>query len=238
MMFESIVATLMGWPLIITAVSVSILCTIAFKFIQIRYFVSAWRFFLTPSEKSASADMSPVQALINALNSNLGNGTIAGVATAIFSGGPGAVLWILIIGLLLMAVRFAEVYLSTYYASRASAGTKVGGPMIYLGAVAGGSFLPYLYASICLLYGLVVANAIQVNSITISLQQAIGLSPYVIGAILFAFVVYIMVGGSSRIVSVSEKIVPLKVGVILYLNNYNIDLSLVINSSSLKTDYC
>lgn len=212
MTFEGIISTLMGWPLIITAVAVSVLCTLVFKFVQARYFVAAWKYFLTPSEKSASADMSPVQALINALNSNLGNGTIAGVATALYAGGPGAVLWILIIGLLLMAVRFAEVFLSTYYASRAPAGTKVGGPMLYLGEVAGGKILPYLYAGICLLYGLVVANALQVNSIALSLQKAVGMSTYILGAVLFMFVVYIMVGGSQRIVSASEKIVPLKVG--------------------------
>jgi alanine or glycine:cation symporter, AGCS family len=218
MTLESVVGALMGWPLIIIAVAISVLCTVVFKFVQVRYFVAAWKYFLTPTEKSASADMSPVQALINALNSNLGNGTIAGVATALCAGGPGAVLWILIIGLLLMSVRFAEVFLSTYFAANAPAGTKVGGPMLYLGAVFGGKILPYLYAFICLLYGLVVANAMQVNSITISLQTiakpyiAENLFSYLVGLILFAFVVYIMVGGSERIVKASEKIVPLKVG--------------------------
>lgn len=216
MTLASIVEVLMGWPLIVIVVAVSILCTLVFKFIQIRYFVAAWRYFLTPSEKSSTADMSPVQALINALNSNLGNGTIAGVAVAIYSGGPGAVLWILIIGMLLMAVRFAEVFLSTYFAARAPAGTKVGGPMLYLAEVAGGNILPYLYAFVCLLYGLVVANAMQVNSIAVSLQKAVGLSPYVIGAILLVFVIYIMIGGSQRIVSASEKLVPLKVGLFCF----------------------
>ena len=130
------------------------------------------------------------------------------VATALFFGGPGSVLWILIIGLLLMAVRFAEVFLSTYFAARAPAGTKVGGPMLYLGAVAGGKILPYLYSVVCLAYGLVVANAMQVNSIAISLEKAVGVSTYIIGAVLLVFVIYIMMGGAQRIVSASEKLVP------------------------------
>ena len=113
-----------GWPLIVAAVGVSILCTVAFKFVQIRYFVAAWRCFFSPSEqkKDAAADMSPAQALINALNSNLGNGTIAGMAIAVATGGPGAAFWILVVGLLLMSLRFAEVFLSTYYGSMAPDG--------------------------------------------------------------------------------------------------------------------
>ena len=142
---------LMTWPLILAAVGVSVLCTLVFRFIQVGYFASAWRFFFSPAEqqKTAKADMSPAQALINALNSNLGNGTIAGIATALYSGGPGAIFWLLIIGFFLMAVRFAEVFLSIYYGARAPVGTRVGGPMIYLKEVAGGEFLPFLYALVC-----------------------------------------------------------------------------------------
>ncbi len=204
----------MGWPLIVVAVGVSVLCTVVLGFVQIRSFGAAWRYFFSPGEheKTAGSTMTPAQALINALNSNLGNGTIAGVAVSLAAGGPGAAFWLLVMGFMLMAVRFAEVFLSVYFGARAPAGTKVGGPMIYLAHVAGKSFLPYAYALLCFCYGLVVANGMQVNSIGVCVDATWGISPYIVAFVLFAFVVYVMVGGAERILSASEKIVPLKVG--------------------------
>lgn len=225
----TIINAIMGWPLIIIATSASIICTVAFKFVQIRYFTAAWHYFFSPSEqqKTAGADMSPAQALMNALNSNLGNGTIAGMAIALATGGPGAAFWLLIIGLLLMAVRFAEVFLSAYFSLQAPAGTKVGGPMLYLAHVPGGKYLPYFYAAVCFIYGLLGANGAQTNSITVSIQTAFGISGYIIGLVILAFVIYIVIGGAERILSASEKIVPFKVGlfalstVIILIYHYN-----------------
>jgi amino acid carrier protein len=210
----TIINTLMGWPFIIAAVAVSVICTLAFKFVQVRYFVAAWRYFLAPSDtaKPACSDMSPAQALINALNSNLGNGTIAGMAVALVAGGPGAAFWLLIMGLLLMAVRFAEVFLSLHFGSKACAGSKVGGPMFYLSHVPGGSVLPYLYAFSVFLYILIGANGMQVNSIALSFEKAIGMPPYILGALFAACIVYVVFGGANRILSASQKIVPVKVG--------------------------
>jgi AGCS family alanine or glycine:cation symporter len=210
----TIINTLMGWPVIIVAVSASILCTLVFKFIQFRYFTAAWRYFLTPSEteKTACADMSPAQALINALNSNLGNGTIAGMAVALVAGGPGAAFWLLVMGLLLMAVRFAEVFLSLYYGKEACAGSKVGGPMFYLSHVFGGSILPYLYAFSVFLYILVGANGMQVNSIALCFEKTLGIPTYIMGILFAACIIYVVMGGANRILKASEKIVPVKVG--------------------------
>ena len=211
----------MGWPLVAIVVSVSLLCTFLFGFVQLRFFIPAWRYFFSPSEqkKEASADMSPFQALINVLNSNLGNGTIAGMGTALYAGGPGAAFWLLVMGLLLMSVRFAEVFLSLHYGSLAPAGTKVGGPMLYLAHVPGRRVLPFIYALAVFCYGLVAANLMQVNSITLSVTEALknlAVEPttiaIVVGLMLFAFVVYVLIGGASRILNASEKIVPLKVG--------------------------
>ncbi len=205
----------MGWPFIVVAVSASILCTIIFKFIQVRYFITAWRYFFTPSDqaKNGCADMSPAQALINALNSNLGNGTIAGMAVALVAGGPGAAFWLLVMGLLLMSVRFAEVFLSLYFGTQACAESKIGGPMFYLSHVRGGSILPYIYAFSVFLYILVGANAVQVNAIALSFKEAIGLPAYLVGTLFAACVIYVVFGGAHRILSASEKIVPIKVGV-------------------------
>lgn len=210
----TIINAIMGWPFIIIAVSASIICTVAFKFVQIRYFTAAWRYFFAPREHEtkAGADMSPVQALMNALNSNLGNGTIAGMAMALVAGGPGAAFWILVMGLLLMAVRFAEVFLSLHFGAQASTGTKVGGPMLYLSHVAGGTILPYLYGFSIFLYILAGANCLQVNAIALSFKSALGLPTYIMGALFAACVIYVVLGGAHRILGASQKIVPIKVG--------------------------
>lgn len=246
MNLTNLVNIIMGWPLIIIAVGASIICTAAFKFVQVRYFAAAWRYFFSPSEqgKAAHADMSPAQALINALNSNLGNGTIAGMAVALATGGPGAAFWLLIIGMLLMAVRFAEVFLSSYFSAQAPAGTRVGGPMLYLTHVPGGKYLPYAYALICLIYGLLGANGAQTNSIAVSIQKASGISNYIVGIFIFAFVVYVVSGGAERILNASQKIVPIKVGlfaistIIMLIYHYNAiipSLNLIISSAFSST---
>lgn len=202
------------WPVIILVVTASIICTVAFKFIQFRHFTDAWRYFLSPREHitQEKADMSPAQALMNALNSNLGNGTIAGMAVALVAGGPGAAFWLLVMGIMLMAVRFAEVFLSLHFGAHVPAGTKVGGPMLYLSRVPGGSLLPYLYAFFVFLYILAGANAMQVQAIASSFENAVGLPTYIMGGIFAACMVYVVFGGAHRILSASQKIVPLKVG--------------------------
>jgi AGCS family alanine or glycine:cation symporter len=212
--FTSLVNVVMGWPLIVLAVGAGIVCTLAFKCVQIRYFADAWRYFFAPGEqgKAAHADMSPAQALINALNSNLGNGTIAGMAVALATGGPGAVFWLLVIGLLLMAVRFAEVFLSSYFGAQVTCASRVGGPMLYLAHVPGGRYLPYMYAFACLIYGLLGANGAQTNSIALSITRMYDISNYTIGFFIFIFVVYVVSGGAERILNASQKIVPVKVG--------------------------
>lgn len=207
---------LIGWPLFIFVIAVAVVCTIAFRFIQVRYFMYAWKQILNPAkppvqESGKSADMTPMQAFINTLSSNLGNGSIAGVATAIYAGGPGSAVWLVVFGLLLMAVRFAEAFLSMHYATLAPAGAKLGGPMLYLREVAGGKALSWIYGLLCLFFGFLGGNSIQTNSIASSLFTTFGIAPIVSAIILTLFIFYVVFGGAARIVAVSDKIVPVKV---------------------------
>jgi len=206
----------LGWPLMVYVVGISIIFTIAFKAIQFRYFITAWKIILFPPKhapKKIAGDMTPVQAFINTLNVSLGNGSIAGMATAIYAGGPGSAFWVVIFGLLLMAVRFAEVYTSTLYGACTSTHTTLGGPMLYLKYVIGGDMLAYCYAVFCFLFGLVAGNAIQANSIRLSIATTWGVPPLVSAIILLIFVLYVVCGGAPRIIKASDRIVPIKVGV-------------------------
>ncbi|BDC35124.1 sodium:alanine symporter [Candidatus Dependentiae bacterium Noda2021] len=213
--FTKLSDVVLGWPLIIYVISIGIACTVALRFLQIRYFAKAWQWTLRPEKKevNAAADMSPLQAFINALNIGIGNGSLAGMATAVYSGGPGAALWVVIISILLMAVRYAEVFLASYFAAHSLEKSTIGGPMLYLRAVPGGSYLAYAYALLCALFGFAMAAIMQSNSIRLAVERTFNVSPYVIATIFMLFVAYVVVGGAQRVVAISEKIVPIKVGV-------------------------
>jgi AGCS family alanine or glycine:cation symporter len=202
-----------GWPIMIYVIVISLLYTVALRGIQFRYLLTALKATVAPSTKGnqQEGDVSPFHAFINTINSNLGNGIIAGVATAIYAGGPGAAFWFVVFGFVLMSVRFAEVYLSTLYASQATEKTTLGGPMLYLKHVPGGSYLPFIYAFFCVFYGLIGGNIIQANSMAVSLAATWGVAPLFSGLALLAFVLYILFGGAQRIIKISVSIVPVKV---------------------------
>ena len=209
-----------GWfALYLYVIAASVICTVIFRGVQFRYFIRSWSTAFTAGtgdKKAQAGDMTPVQAFINTLSANLGNGTFAGMATAVHSGGPGAAIWAVLIGVVLMAVRFAEVYTSTEYGKNASRKISLGGPMLYLKAVPFGSVLSYVYGVFCLLFGLMIGNAMQANSVSLSLQKTLGdlgypVNPLVIAVILLGFVSYVVLGGASRIIKISDGIVPVKV---------------------------
>jgi AGCS family alanine or glycine:cation symporter len=206
---------LTGWPLIIYVLAASIIYTVALRFLQFRYFANAWKYVFAPTKITGGSDkiihMTTLQAFISTLSANLGNGSVAGMATALYSGGPGAAFWVLVVGVLLMVIRFAEVFLSIYYANTASTRSGLGGPMLYLRNVPGGHILAGLYGFIALCFGLTGGNGVQTNSISDSLHATWNI-PYEISAIaLLIFVFYIVSGGAARIARVSERLVPLKV---------------------------
>ncbi len=204
---------IIGWPLILFVVGVSILCTIALKGIQFTHFLRAWKLALKPEKQTdqPAQDMTPLQAFMSTLSTSLGNGSIAGMAVAVYTGGPGSVVWVVIIGILLMSVRFAEVYLSTWYGAQSSQARELGGPMLYLSDVPGGKYLSYVYAIACLFFGFVTGSAVQANSIRVSVETTWHTQPLIVAIGLALFVYYIVSGGAARIVKVSDAVVPAKV---------------------------
>lgn len=219
MLVEQMTDYLWGWPFLLYVLGISVICTIALYGIQFRYFFYAWKQIFCPRKSAGAqegkADMTPLQAFINTLSANVGNATLSGPAAALYSGGPGALLWMVIIGMLLMSVRFAEVYLSVYFGSKEHASSTLGGPMLYLQKVIAGRFLSYAYAVVLLVFGLLIGNSLQAHSISYSLHKTWSVPLVVTAVVLLGFIVYVALGGAERISKMSEKIVPLKVGVFI-----------------------
>lgn len=213
-LIQFLLSAINGWPLIFYVVGISLVCTLALGFIQLRYFAYAWKLVLFPPKQksNAKADMTPFQAFINTLSTNLGNGSLAGMATAVHQGGPGAAIWVMVIGFLLMAVRFCEVFLSVSFGAQAHKQEGLGGPMLYLRSVFAGRYLSYIYAFLCLIF-MALGSAIQSNSIGISLATTWEIPVLSTAIGLLLFIMYVVFGGAARIVKVSDRIVPLKVAV-------------------------
>lgn len=216
-----------GWPIILFFIGVGLMATFALNFVQVRYFLKAWRLVFSPreQERTAGADMSPFQAFLNALSTSIGNGSLAGMATAIHQGGPGAAFWIFVLGFFALPIRFSEVYLSNAFEGAGST-IATGGPMLYLKKVPGGFILPAFYAFFCLMLSFTSGNAVQANSISTGLQTIVPAPSIVFALIIAAFVAYVVFGGAQRIIKISERIVPIKVGLFfisaLLLFFYNI----------------
>ena len=149
------------------------------------------------------------QALSTALAATIGTGSIAGVATAIFFGGPGAVFWMWVSAFLGMMTSFAEKTLAVKY--RRSDGEKgwKGGPMEYLRDGAHCPVLAAVYALFCVVETLVGGNLVQVNSIASALSSCLGVSRLTVGIATAAAAGVVLLGGIGRVGRVSERLVPL-----------------------------
>jgi AGCS family alanine or glycine:cation symporter len=221
MIFDAIhefIQWFISWPLIIYVSIIGVIYTIAFKGIQFRRFFYSWRITLFPPKALTSTpgqkgDTSPLQAFINTLSTGVGNGSIAGMGIAIFAGGPGATLWALVFGVLLMAVRLAEVYLSVLYGSRQKSSSVLGGPMLYLKAAPFGTILAYTYAIACLFLGLSLGSSMQANSIAVILDATWAIKPIITAIPLTLFILYVLLGGAKRVGQVTSKLVPLNLAV-------------------------
>lgn len=205
---ERLVDKIESWPLIIFVVGVSIACTIALGFVQFKYFMRSCAIALSPQGGATAGQITPLQAFLNSLSAGLGNGSLAGVATAIYAGGPGTVFWMVVIGLLLMAPRFAEVYLAVN--KKTLRGQYFGGPIVYITNLFG-SVAAWIYALSAFLFACIVSCALQSNSIALSLHQGWKVPPIFVAAGFLLFTLYVLFGGAARILRVSDLLTPLKV---------------------------
>lgn len=156
--------------------------------------------------------MSSFQALATAIAAQVGTGNIAGAATALAIGGPGAIFWMWIAAFLGMATIFAEAIMAQKYRQVGKDGVITGGPVYYIRAAFTGNFGKFLAAlfSILLIFALgFMGNAVQSNSIAASFHTAFGIPQPVMGIIVAVIALFVFMGGMKRIAKVTELIVPI-----------------------------
>src|SRR5687768_1145819 len=162
----------------------------------------------------ARGDLSPFQAFMTALGASIGTGNIAGVATAVVSGGPGAVFWIWCYGFFATAIKFCEAVLGIKY--RRLDGDKLSaGPMHYLRDGLKAPWLGWLYALIAGIAALTTTPFTQPNSIAVVQHSVFGIPTWVSGIVIAILAWLVIIGGIKSIGRAAEKLSPLKVG--LYL---------------------
>lgn len=207
---------LTGSVLIIALVGIGLLFTFKLGFIQIRGFKDGWnRTFggLFGKKGDAGKDgMSSFQALATAIAAQVGTGNIAGAATAIAVGGPGAIFWMWISAVLGMSTIFAEAVMAQKFKHVSDDGTVTGGPVYYIRGAFKGTFGKVLAAifAVLIIFALgFMGNAVQSNSIAASWNTAFGIPKIAMGIIVAVISLFVFTGGMKRIAKVTELIVPI-----------------------------
>lgn len=183
--------------------------TIYLKFPQIRYFRHAVRIVMGRYDKPGDkGDTSHFQALTTALSGTVGTGNIAGVAFALFLGGPAALLWMLATAMLGMTTKFVEVTLSHKYRETDSQGFISGGPMYYMKNKLKAPWLAAFFAVMVIISSFGIGNMPQINSISNSMFSVFGIEHMITGGVLSVLLAFVILGGIKRIARVTEKLVP------------------------------
>lgn len=196
-----------GLPLLIILMVTHLYFTFKLHMPQRRIFY-AIRLSLGMEDTGDNRNLSPFSALATTLAATLGTGNIIGVSTAVALGGPGAVFWCWITGILGMATAYAECYLSVLFRSRRKDGTYVGGPMYVLRNGLHNKTLGCFYALCTLVAAFGAGCATQANSATQTASLSFQLSPHLIGILLAVVTGAVILGGVKAIGSLCERIVP------------------------------
>ena len=204
---------LWGWPMVILLLGTHLFLTIRLKFPQ-RKILKAIRLSVTP-DKSAKGDVSQFGALATALAATIGTGNIIGVGTAITLGGPGAVLWCWLTGVLGIATKYAEGLLAVKFRVRTPDGNMAGGPMYALEKGMGLKWLAVLFAIFTVVASFGIGNMVQSNAISLLCYESYGVPHGWTGLVIAACVALVVIFGVKGIAKVCTTFVP--VMAVLYI---------------------
>lgn len=214
-------AVLWGPPSLILLAGTGLFLTLQLRGLQFSKLWYAFKLAFTKDGEDADAegDVSNFKALMTSLAGMIGNGNIAGVATAITLGGPGALFWMWVVGLLGMATKYAEALLAQIYRVKNSDGEYSSGPMYYIERGIGPKFkwLAVLFAFFAAFAALGIGNGVQSNTIADVMDNSFHVSGWITGVILVVLTGLIVFGGIRRISNVAGVFVP--VMAVLYVGS-------------------
>jgi AGCS family alanine or glycine:cation symporter len=195
-----------GWPLLILLLGTHLFLTFRLKFIQ-RYIGKAIRLSVK-KDADSKGDISQFSALATSLAATIGTGNIIGVATAVALGGPGAVLWVWITGVLGIATKYGEGLLAIKYRKKNPDGSFSGGPMYALEYGLKSKLLAVLFAVFTAIAALGIGASVQANALASVMKESFGVNEWYVGIALFFLVGIIIIGGIKSISRVCDKLVP------------------------------
>lgn len=214
---ESIMSSLSslvwGAPMLILLVGTGLYLTIKLKGMQFWALGHAFKL-IFEKEKNAEGDITHFQALMTALAATVGIGNIVGVATAITFGGPGAVFWMWVTGLVGMATKYSEAILAVKYRQKGANGFK-GGPMYYLTEGVNMPKLGFAFAFFTVLASFGIGNMTQANAVANALSSQFSVEPWITGIILLTVTSFVILGGIKSIGKTTSFLIPIMIAVYL-----------------------
>ncbi|WP_417660327.1 alanine/glycine:cation symporter family protein [Pseudomonas sp.] len=209
---NSINGLVWGPPMLVAILGTGLYLMLRLKFMPLRKIGAGFSLMWQGRKKDdeASGEISPFQALMTCLAATVGTGNIAGVATAIFLGGPGALFWMWCTALVGMATKYCEVVLAVHYREKDERGEHVGGPMYAIKNGLGKKWL-WLGTAFAIFGGLAgfgIGNMVQVNSMAHALESTFDIPLWVTGVVSMVAVGLVILGGIKRIGVVAAALVP------------------------------
>lgn len=204
---------LWGFPLMILLVGTGLWLTLALRGIQFKALFHALYLALIKRKEEGDepGDITHFQALMTALSATVGTGNIAGVATAIAAGGPGALFWMWITGLVGMATKYGEAVLAVKFRVRDKYNTMSGGPMYYISKGMGWKWLGTLFAIFASIAAFGIGNMVQSNSVADAVQATFNIPFEITGLILMIATGAVIIGGIKSIGKVTAFLVPIMI---------------------------
>jgi alanine or glycine:cation symporter, AGCS family len=198
-----------GVPMLVLLMGTGLLLLFVTRAVQFRHIGTALGEVLGKlrNRTAGTGSVTPFQAVATALASTVGVGNIAGVATAITLGGPGALFWLWVSGLLGMGTKYAEIVIALHHRERDAGGIMRGGAMYTLKARNHG-WLGAVFALLTSLAAFGIGNMVQANSVAQSLNASFGVSTAVVGLALVVVAAAVILGGIKRIAAFAEVLVP------------------------------
>ncbi|KAA9031227.1 alanine/glycine:cation symporter family protein [Niallia endozanthoxylica] len=199
-----------GPPTLILIVGTGLYLTFRIGFYQFSSLPYALKLAFTKNQDHTSeGDISHFQSLMTALAATIGTGNIAGVATAVVLGGPGAVFWMWVTALVGMATKYSEAILAVKYRVVGENGQMAGGPMYFIEKGLGWKWLAVLFALFGSVAAFGIGSSVQSNSVAAAVESSFGLNPWITGIILTIFTALVILGGIKSIGRVTSYFVPI-----------------------------